>query len=63
MPYVSKAQQGFFHSPGAAKAGIAPATVAEWDAASKGQRHLPPMRKDSPAVKGFQHARKGHARG
>jgi hypothetical protein len=41
MPYVSKAQQGFFHSPGAAKAGITKADVKHWDEASRGQHGLP----------------------
>ncbi len=36
MPYKSKAQEAFFHSEGAAKAGITPDQVAEFDAASKG---------------------------
>lgn len=36
MPYRSEAQRRFFHSAGAAKAGITPATVAEYDKASKG---------------------------
>lgn len=36
MPYKSAAQRRFFHSPGAAKAGIKPATVKEFDKESKG---------------------------
>lgn len=38
MPFKSKAQQRFFHSPGAAKAGIKPGTVDEFDSASKGMK-------------------------
>lgn len=36
MPYVSDAQRRFFHSPGAAKAGITSKQVEEYDSASKG---------------------------
>ena len=36
MPYISEAQRKFFHSAGAAKVGITPAMVAEWDDASRG---------------------------
>jgi hypothetical protein len=45
MPYVSTKQQGFFHSPGAKKAGISKKTVKEFDAASKGMK-LPKTVKD-----------------
>lgn len=38
MPYKSDAQRRFFHSPGAAKAGITAAQVAEFDRASKGKK-------------------------
>lgn len=38
MPYVSKAQERFFHSPGAKKAGITTAQIAEYDKASKGKK-------------------------
>ncbi len=38
MPYKSKAQQRFFHSPGAKKAGITSAQVSEFDQASKGKK-------------------------
>lgn len=31
MPFASKRQQAFFHSPGAAAAGIKPATTQEFD--------------------------------
>lgn len=37
MPYKSDAQRRFFHSKGAAKAGISKATVKEYDKASKGK--------------------------
>lgn len=37
MPYVSKKQQGFFHSPGA-KGKIPPSVVEEFDKASKGKK-------------------------
>ncbi len=36
MPYKSDAQRRFFHSPGAAKAGIKSSKVKEFDKASKG---------------------------
>jgi len=48
MPYVSRAQQGFFHSPAARKAGITSFMVKEWDAASKGHKHLPARVKPKP---------------
>jgi hypothetical protein len=38
MPYVSDAQRRFFHSSGAARAGISQATVKEYDQASKGKK-------------------------
>jgi hypothetical protein len=38
VPYRSAAQRRFFHSPGAARAGLTSADVAEWDAASKGKK-------------------------
>lgn len=38
MPYVSSAQRRFFHSKGAAKAGLTAADVAKWDAESKGKK-------------------------
>ena len=41
MPYVSSKQRAFFHSPGAAKAGITKKDVKHWDNASRGQRGLP----------------------
>jgi hypothetical protein len=40
-PYQSDAQRRFFHSPGAAKAGLSAAEVAKWDEESKGQTGLP----------------------
>jgi hypothetical protein len=36
MPYQSSAQRRFFHSPGAARAGLSSKQVSEWDAASRG---------------------------
>lgn len=47
MPYASDAQRRFFHSPGAAKAGITPSQVSEFDAASKGKK-LPEKKKKTP---------------
>jgi hypothetical protein len=41
MPYVSDAQRRFFHSPGAAKAGLTKADVKRWDNESRGQKNLP----------------------
>jgi len=38
MPYRSAMQRRFFHSAGAAKAGITSAEVAEFDSASKGKK-------------------------
>jgi hypothetical protein len=38
MPYASKAQERFFHTQSAAKAGITPQQVAEYDKASKGMK-------------------------
>ena len=38
MPYKSLAQERFFHSPGAKKAGISPATVKEFDNATRGKK-------------------------
>lgn len=49
MPYVSDAQRRFFHSPGAAKVGITPAMVKEYDEASRGKK-LP-----EKVEKGAQH--------
>ena len=47
MPYKSDAQRRFFHSDGAAKAGITPNMVKEWDESSKGA--------DLPERKGSTH--------
>jgi hypothetical protein len=44
MPYVSQAQQGFFHSP-AGMAKVGPKIVAEFDDASRGQIGLPKVKK------------------
>ena len=41
MPYVSDAQRRFFHSSGAAKAGLTKSDVKHWDEASRGQNGLP----------------------
>jgi len=38
MPYKSDAQRRFFHSAGAAKAGITKSDVKKWDAESKGKK-------------------------
>lgn len=38
MPYKSLAQERFFHSPGATKAGITSSQVSEFDQASKGMK-------------------------
>lgn len=38
MPYVSKAQQGLFHSPNSP---VSKDVVADFDKASKGQKGLP----------------------
>jgi hypothetical protein len=41
MPYKSDSQRRFFHSPGAAKAGITKKDIKHWDDASRGQKNLP----------------------
>ena len=38
MPYKSLAQERFFHSSGAKKAGISESTVKEFDKATKGKK-------------------------
>ncbi len=38
MPYKSDAQRRFFHSKGAARAGLSKVEVKEWDQASKGKK-------------------------
>lgn len=38
MPYVSRAQQGLFHSKNSP---VSPKVVKEWDEASRGERNLP----------------------
>jgi hypothetical protein len=40
VSYRSDAQRRFFHSKGAAKAGLTTADVAKWDAESKGTHPL-----------------------
>ena len=52
MPYKSDAQRRFFHSAGAAKAGITPAEVKEFDQASKGMK-LP----EKKPKRGLKHIR------
>jgi hypothetical protein len=54
MPYVSKAQQGFFHANKAKleKQGV---DVGEWDAASKGSKNLPEHVKKSSGLNGVVH--------
>lgn len=39
MPYVSDKQRRFFHTDAARKKGITPEMVAEYDEASRGQKH------------------------
>lgn len=50
MPYVSNQQRKFFHTATAAKAGITPAMVKEYDTASKGLT-LPSKIKSKAGVK------------
>lgn len=50
MPYRSKAQQAFFHTNTAKKAGITPSEVKEFDQASKGMK-LPKFSKTRKALK------------
>jgi hypothetical protein len=38
VPYRSAKQRAFFHSAGAAKAGLTKADVAKWDAESRGKK-------------------------
>jgi hypothetical protein len=38
MPFKSLAQERFFHSPGAKKAGISKAEVKEFDNATRGKK-------------------------
>ena len=40
MPYVSKAQQGYFHAA-LERGKMSPKVVKEFDKASKGHKHLP----------------------
>jgi hypothetical protein len=47
MPYKSDAQRKFFHTNTAAKAGITPAVVKEFDTASKGMK-LPEHKDPKP---------------
>ncbi len=48
MPYKSLAQERFFHSAGAAKAGISKATVAEFDKATKGKKLVAKVKPKKP---------------
>jgi hypothetical protein len=47
MPYQSRAQQGLFHSPNSP---VSAKVVAEFDAASKGQKGLPYKKKPGPGL-------------
>lgn len=49
MPYQSLAQEHFFHSAGAKRAGITKSMVKEWDRATKG-RKLPLRKKKAKIV-------------
>lgn len=57
MPYASDAQRRFFHTATARKKGITPATVKEFDEASKGKK-LPEKKsmKDHAARKALENA-------
>lgn len=48
MPYLSKAQQGLFHS---ANSPVSKKEVAKWDKASKGEKNLPVHVKKAKAKK------------
>lgn len=50
MPYVSSAQRGYFHTK-AGKEKVGAKTVAEFDAASKGQTNLPKHVKKGKSAK------------
>lgn len=50
MPYVSDQQRKFFNSSGAAKAGISPAVVKEFNTSSKGM-DLPKFAGNSTGAK------------
>jgi hypothetical protein len=56
MPYSSSAQRRFFHSAGAAKAGITSAEVQEFDSASRGMKL--PEKKTAPK-RGLKHVKLG----
>jgi hypothetical protein len=51
VPYKSKAQERFFHTDTAKKAGITSADVKEWDKASKGKK-LPERKKKKKMCEG-----------
>ncbi len=57
MPFVSRKQQAWGHSPAGEKALGGPAKVAEWDAATKGKTL--PMRKGKPGKPAFKMAELG----
>ena len=50
MPYASDKQRRFFHTDAAKKKGITPATVDEYDKASKG-KDLPESAENDPMDK------------
>jgi len=57
MPYKSRAQEGWAHTPAGEKALGGPAKVAEWDAATKGKKL--PARKGKPGKPAFKLAELG----
>ena len=58
MPYRSAAQRRFFHSPGAAKAGLSKADVAKWDDESRGQKGIPERVKTEAARRALHKKKK-----
>lgn len=58
MPYKSKAQQRFFHSSGAKKAGISSGQVKEFDKATGGKR-LPERVTPPKSLKAVAKLRRG----
>jgi hypothetical protein len=59
MPYASDAQRRFFHSAGAAKAGITAKDVAEWDNASRGKKLPKRKRKSRKQQRRFERSSQG----
>lgn len=51
IPYSSLAQEHFFHSPGAKRAGITKSMVKEWDKATKGRKLPARKNKFKPPTK------------